>query len=100
MILAENLSLCDDEDISPETFFSSHDVEMMKPLKIRPPGVYYFIGGTMAGKTTFLAKILLHRHNYYMPLLKIKMVNGNKTLHKTIFIILKDPRGNHDLSTL
>ena len=63
MILAENLSLCNDEDISPEKFFSSYDVEMTKPLKIRSPGVYYFIGGTMAGKTTLLTKIILHRHN-------------------------------------
>ena len=61
MILAENLSLCDNEDISPEKVFSSHDVEMTKHLKIRSPGVYYFIGVTMAGKTTLLAKILLHR---------------------------------------
>ena len=52
MILAENLSVCDDEDISPEKFFSSHDVEVTKPFKIRSPGVYYFIGGTMASKTT------------------------------------------------
>ena len=63
MILAENLSLWDDEDISPEKFSSSHDVEITKPFKIRSPGVYYVIGGTMAGKTTLLAKILLHRHN-------------------------------------
>ena len=33
MILAENLSVCDDEDISPENFFSSHDVEVTKPLR-------------------------------------------------------------------
>ena len=63
IILAENLSLYDDKDVSPEIFFSSHDVKMIKSLKIRSPGVYYFIGGTMVGKTTLLAKILLHRHN-------------------------------------
>ena len=63
MILAENLSLYDDKDVSPENFFYSHDVKMVKSLKIRSPGVYYFIGSTMAGKTTLLAKILLHRHN-------------------------------------
>ena len=63
MILAENLSLYNDKDVSPENVFSSHDVKMMKSLKIRSPGVYYFIGGTMADKTTLLAKILLHRHN-------------------------------------
>ena len=38
-------------------------MKMTKSLKIRSPGVYYFIGGTMAGKTTLLAKILLHIHN-------------------------------------
>ena len=56
----------------------------------------------MVGKTTLLAKILLHRHNklYYTLLLKMKMVNENKTPPCTIFIILRDPRGNHNLSTL
>ena len=49
----------------------------------------------MASKTTLLAKILLHRHN----MVKTKMVNG-KTLPWTIFIILRDLRGNRDLSTL
>ena len=60
MILAENLSLYDDKDVSPETFFSSHDEKMTKSLKIRSPGVYYFIGGTMEGKTTLLWRCIIY----------------------------------------
>ena len=54
MILAEKLSLCN-EEISPESVF------LVTWHRIRSPGVYYLMGGTMTGKTTLLAKILLHR---------------------------------------
>ena len=50
---------------------------MTKPLKIRSPGVYYFIEGTMAGKTTLLAKILLHRHNILHTAVKNDTSLGN-----------------------
>ena len=47
MVLAENLSLCDDEDISPEKFLSSHDVEMTNSLK-----------------DTFSRSVLFHRRHH------------------------------------